>query len=110
MFYRRRKLDIIEETKWDFYSIVEADKTTMEKLVENVRAGAEFTAVVGGVALAVVGLATGGTAYLIAGVVVESAALIDYLLKNEPRTVEIFICSKKEIVTKRFKKYRAIPE
>lgn len=61
------------------YDVVYPGKEAQIKLEQ----GLEFTATVGGLAIAVIGLATGGMAYSIAGVAVGLAGLYAYLQDHE---------------------------
>ena len=67
------------EITWGVYDVVYPGKEAQIKLEQ----GLEFTATVGGLAIAVIGLATGGMAYSIAGVAVGLAGLYAYLQDHE---------------------------
>lgn len=103
--------EIYTETKWDFYDIVPDQKTELEKWISYAKTGTEFTGMAGGVVVSIIGLATGGTAYLVGGVAVSGAAFLAYLLDNDDeRTVEKYLTSTYETSTKREKRYKTVPE
>ncbi len=94
------------EITWGMYDVVYPGKEAQIKLEQ----GLEFTATVGGLAIAVIGLATGGMAYSIAGVAVGLAGLYAYLQDHENDSELRLRDTYSENKYSTYRVYKTIPE